>query len=304
MLETKEKLLVVGSFGFLGNALVKFYDNAAIFGISALSRGEITLTLKGKPVSRQERLSVSNLAKVIEQVNPQTIFNASGLVGDRECMLFPETATEANVKLPSMLAKITSELGIQFVHFSTDAVFGQIQKKRDEVVVPNPDTVYGITKLQGEDSVTTISSKSLIIRTNFVGVDYLGHRGLFSYFTNGFDRRVQVTGYNNVVFNPISIKYLCQNVDILRRKKVSGVFHLAGKTRLTKYEFGRLVLRSMFDQPFNSEDFISSHSVGDDVRSDMTLETPKMEHFDLQYGDLGLEVEQMCLERKKLLAES
>jgi len=300
----KEKLLVVGSSGFLGNSLVKFYDNSATFGISALSRGEIVLTLKGKPVHRHKQLSFSNLARVIEKVNPQTIFNASGLVGDRECKLFPETAKEANVNLPTMLAKITNELGIQFIHFSTDAVFGQNQEKRDEGVAPDPDTVYGITKLQGEVEATAISSNSLIIRTNFVGVDYLGQRGLFSYFSNSFDRKVPVTGYNNVVFNPISIRFLCKNVDKLRKKGVAGIFHLAGKTKLTKFEFGRLILNSMHEQPFNSRNFISSQSADNDVRLDMTLETPKMDHFDLQHGDLGSEVQRMCIERKRRLVEN
>jgi dTDP-4-dehydrorhamnose reductase len=300
----KEKLLVVGSSGFLGNSLVNFYHNSAIFGISALSRGEIVLTLKGKLVHRHKQLSFTNLARVIEQVNPQTIFNASGLVGDRECKLFPEIAREANVNLPSMLAKITNELGIQFIHFSTDAVFGQNQKKRDEGVAPDPDTVYGITKLQGEVEAKTIFSNSLIIRTNFVGVDYLGQRGLFNYFSNSFDRKVRINGYSNVVFNPISIRFLSKNVDILRKKRVAGIFHLAGNTKLSKYEFGRLILKSMLEEPFNSRNFISSQSADNDVRLDMTLETPKMNYLDLQHGDLGSEVERMCIERKRRLVEN
>jgi len=303
ILETREKILVVGSSGFLGNSLIRFYTKAAIFGISGLSKGEIVLTLGGKSAKEVMQYNFNNLAKIIEEVNPTTILNASGLVGDRSCSLSPEMASEANVKLPLMLGKIGNELGIQFIHFSTDAVFGQCQTERKEETLPNPDTVYGMTKLHGEIEASAILSKSLIIRTNFVGVDYLGQRGLFSFFSNAFVRRERVLGFRNVFFNPISIKYLCQNVDELRKKQIFGIIHLIGKSTISKYDFGKLVLESAIGQPLNVDKYIASHYVGDEVRLDMTLETTKMDHLDLPQGNLESEVKEMCVDRSRLLVE-
>jgi len=300
-LKTAERILVVGASGFLGNSLLMFHEKSESFGLSGISKKEIVLTSKDGQIKTKLKFNYANLAKVILEVKPKTILNASGLVGDKICELYPEAALEANVELPSMLATIANDLEIQLIHFSTDAVFGQHQKNRCEEVIPSQDTVYGKTKLEGEERVTSLCSKALIVRTNFVGLDYQGNRGLFDFFAGSFEKDKEVIGYSNVLFNPISLKYLHRNVNKLKDRQAIGVFHLAGKTKLTKYDFGRLILESVNENSLGGRNLISPCTVSEGSRLDMTLETPKMRKFNLQYGDIESEVRRMYEERKRRL---
>jgi dTDP-4-dehydrorhamnose reductase len=81
----------------------------------------------------------------------------------------PELAASINAEAPGVFAEEAKALGAWMVHYSTDYVFdGAKQAAYLETDVPNPQSVYGKTKLAGEEAVRAIGGKHLILRTSWV----------------------------------------------------------------------------------------------------------------------------------------
>lgn len=85
-----------------------------------------------------------------------------------------DLAFEINSKGIENLAKISKEKDILLVHISTDYVFdGTNYKPYTETDTTNPQSIYGITKLQGENALISVNPKnSIIIRTAWVYSEY------------------------------------------------------------------------------------------------------------------------------------
>jgi len=89
----------------------------------------------------------------------------------------PEIATAINASAPRVLAEEALRLGALLVHYSTDYVFdGKKQGPWIETDQPNPQNVYGASKLAGERAIRQVGGKYLIFRTSWV---YGPHGGNF-----------------------------------------------------------------------------------------------------------------------------
>lgn len=291
---SSKKLLIVGSSGFLGHRFMKLASSKFCFGIQGISKGQINLVGKDSLIENKFEYNKENLNEIICQLNPETIINVSGLVGDKLCEAFPEVAVRANTQLPLHLAQITKQIGAKLVHISSDAVFGRKQAERTEEVLARPDTNYGTTKAEGEMLAISNNPSTLVVRTNFVGADLLGNRGLINFFVRSFVKEVEVVGYEDVIFNPISIDYLFRNIQILIEKGATGIIHLGGKTSISKYAFGKLVKGCLNFYSPGLKDCLVRGLSGPGTRTNMTLETRKMSAMGLESGDLRKEVGAMC----------
>jgi dTDP-4-dehydrorhamnose reductase len=81
----------------------------------------------------------------------------------------PELAQTVNAASPAALAQVVQELGAWLVHYSTDYVFdGSGDQPRDESAQTAPLSVYGHTKLAGEQAITGSGCHHLIFRTSWV----------------------------------------------------------------------------------------------------------------------------------------
>ncbi|MDZ7646823.1 MAG: dTDP-4-dehydrorhamnose reductase [Cytophagales bacterium] len=107
-------------------------------------------------------------------------------------------ATLVNESVPEMLARYCKEKAVRMIHISTDYVFdGSAHKPIAEINLPNPLSVYGRTKLNGENRVLDTLTNSYIIRTSWV----------YSIFGNNFVKTIINLGKQrdelNVVFDQI-----------------------------------------------------------------------------------------------------
>jgi len=109
------------------------------------------------------------------------ILNAIGLTKSeiRESDPVSEARADAlNARLPQRLAVAAARAGARVIHISTDGVFSGKAGPYDESAVPDPDDVYGRTKLAGEMA----DSHVLTLRCSIVGPDPEKGRGLFEWF--------------------------------------------------------------------------------------------------------------------------
>ena len=109
------------------------------------------------------------IAATVRALKPDVIVNAAAHTAVDKAESEPELARLLNATTPGVLAREAAALGAWLVHYSTDYVFdGSGTRPWVETDTPAPLSVYGRTKLEGEQLVQQSGAKHLILRTSWV----------------------------------------------------------------------------------------------------------------------------------------
>jgi dTDP-4-dehydrorhamnose reductase len=109
------------------------------------------------------------LAETVRAVAPQIIVNAAAHTAVDRCEAEPELARALNAESPAVLGREARALGAWLLHYSTDYVFdGSGDAPRREDASTAPLSVYGRTKLEGEEAIRASGCRHLILRTSWV----------------------------------------------------------------------------------------------------------------------------------------
>ena len=105
----------------------------------------------------------------VRALRPQVIVNAAAHTAVDKAEAEPELARLLNATTPGVLAEEAARLGAWLVHYSTDYVFdGSGDRPWVEDDAPAPLSVYGATKLEGEQRIQQAGCRHLILRTSWV----------------------------------------------------------------------------------------------------------------------------------------
>ncbi len=109
------------------------------------------------------------IAATVRALKPDIIVNAAAHTAVDKAESEPELARLLNATTPGVLAREAAALGAWLVHYSTDYVFdGSGTRPWVETDTPAPLSVYGRTKLEGEQLIQQSGAKHLILRTSWV----------------------------------------------------------------------------------------------------------------------------------------
>lgn len=150
-------ILVTGGEGQIASAIVKEASKDPKIKITLFSKKSLDIT------------SIKKSKKIISIINPEFIINAAAYTAVDSAELNEKKAFQVNQHGVQNLANICASLDIPLIHFSTDYIFdGTGQNPWLEEDETNPVNTYGKTKLAGEEAITNICKKYLIIRTSWV----------------------------------------------------------------------------------------------------------------------------------------
>ena len=153
--DSKNKILILGSNGQLGTHLSK--DLASLGEVTSLDRN-------GFNFENPESLDL-----IIKRLNPKFIINAVAFTNVDGAEDFEKKAYQVNALTVKRLAILAHENNAVLIHFSTDYVFdGSKEEPYLESDIAKPISVYGNSKLEGENYIAEICSKYLILRTSGV----------------------------------------------------------------------------------------------------------------------------------------
>jgi dTDP-4-dehydrorhamnose reductase len=153
------KILLLGKNGQVGWELQR--SLAPLGEVLALDRHSQNFC---GDLSQPERLAQTVLA-----YRPDVIVNAAAHTAVDKAESEPDLARTLNAQAPAALAKAAAQIGAWLVHYSTDYVFnGQGEKPWQETDATEPLSVYGQTKLEGEQAIVAACAKHLIFRTSWV----------------------------------------------------------------------------------------------------------------------------------------
>ncbi|WP_224718600.1 dTDP-4-dehydrorhamnose reductase [Pectobacterium versatile] len=189
-------------------------------------------------------LDITDLKQVEEAVKafqPNAIVNAAAYTAVDKAESEPELAEKINVTGPENLAIAASEQGIRLVHVSTDYVFdGNATEPYHEDSATNPLSVYGKTKLAGEQAVAKTSPEAIIIRTAWV----------FSEYGNNFVKTMLRLGKERDTLNIVGDQRGCPTyagdlaqaiIALLQQNATGGIYHYSGDQEVSWYEFAQAI---------------------------------------------------------------
>ena len=150
-----KKILVLGSTGQIGTALKK--DLTKWCDATFLNRNDLDFA------------DIESLSAKLKDFKPDFIINSAAYTDVDQAEEFQENAFQVNSFAVEKLSKLANSIGAVLVHFSTDYVFdGKKNTPYTETETPNPLSIYGKSKLEGERFVEKNCSKFLILRTSGV----------------------------------------------------------------------------------------------------------------------------------------
>jgi len=149
------RILVLGRNGQVGTALAQ----------SMQGLGELIILDRAQ-------LDLSNpdaIRTALRELQPQMIINAAAYTAVDAAESDEATAFQINAEAPRVIAEESERLGAALIHYSTDYVFdGGKQGVWLEDDAPAPLSVYGRSKLAGEQAITDVGGSHLILRTSWV----------------------------------------------------------------------------------------------------------------------------------------
>ncbi len=112
---------------------------------------------------------LEQIRSVVREIQPSVIVNATAYTAVDKAEAEPLLAYRVNAEAPGVLAEEAVALGALLVHFSTDYVYdGNKSDPYLETDATSPQSVYGQSKLAGENAIRAVGGKSLIFRTSWV----------------------------------------------------------------------------------------------------------------------------------------
>jgi dTDP-4-dehydrorhamnose reductase len=270
------KVLVLGSNGFLGSHFKSFKSNG--------TTNDIEIESNAGKFSNRDQISSLQISKYDWIIN--CIANAS----IDSCEANPISASWLNTDFPGALAQEARKSNTRLVHFSTDAVFSGKESLPTESSEPDPFSIYGKSKLAGENRVLEASSQNLICRVNFVGRSPK-RNSLFDFFYDALSDGKNVNGYSNVKFAPLYVGDLVEAVLGMINEEKYGIYHLTGPVSMSKYDFGKLIATQMNLNPELVRFSLLEQNEGSLVRSlnlCLSNEKAKSEGIQLPSPDHGI----------------
>lgn len=153
------KILVTGCNGQLGRAINQQYANDTDVKI-------INTDVLQPDVMELDITNIDKVLSTMEEVKPDVIINCAAHTAVDLCESQQDAAYRINAIGPRNLSIAAAKIGAKLVHVSTDYVFeGNGTKPYMEFDTPNPQGMYGATKLAGEQFVQQFAKDYFIIRT-------------------------------------------------------------------------------------------------------------------------------------------
>jgi dTDP-4-dehydrorhamnose reductase len=191
-----------------------------------------------------------HLTAQLQQLKPDLVIHTAGLTSVDQCERYPDLAHQANAQIARNVAQATAAYGASLIHISTDHLFaGQDSLCRESDQI-QPVNEYARTKALAELWVQESHSNALIIRTNFFGWGHQYRESFSDWLIHNLRAGKSLTLFDDVFFTPILADTVALNAHALLDRGASGVFHLVGDERLSKYDFA-LKLAKHFDLPVN-----------------------------------------------------
>lgn len=236
------RVLVLGATGMIGHKLMQVLSK----------RHEATGTVRGNssiyadhPVlgsmpllSDVQAENFDSIVEAVAQFRPEVIINCIGIIKQLPSAKDPMRTIAVNAIFPHRLARLCQASDIRMIHISTDCVFSGRKGNYLEEDLPDPEDLYGRTKLLGEVAL----KGCLTIRTSMIGRELRGKIELIEWFLSQKNRNVP--GFSRAIYTGLTTQVLSETVcDIIENyPELAGLWHVSSDP-ISKYDLLQIANR-------------------------------------------------------------
>jgi dTDP-4-dehydrorhamnose reductase len=224
------RILITGKEGQVGWELRR--SLAALGDVIATDRRELDLR------------DSSAIPRTVRKTSPDIIVNAAAYTAVDNAESEPDIAMQVNAIAPGILAEEAKRLGALLVHYSTDYVFdGSKKSPYKEEDTPNPLSVYGRSKLEGEQAIAASKCRHLIFRTSWV----YGPRGRNFLLTilKAAREKPSLRVVDDQLGAPTSSLAIAEaTARALQMRAAQGLYHMTAGGQTSWYGFAQTILRN------------------------------------------------------------
>lgn len=229
------RILIFGKNGQVGSSLKRLLE----------SKHEV----RGLDQDDLDLVHADQIKAAIADFQPDWVINASAYTAVDRAQGEAELADAINHLAPAAMARACASMGSGFVHYSTDYVFdGGANRPYLESDAPNPQSVYGRTKLAGEQAVMEAYPGSIILRTAWV---YAGEGANFvNTMLRLADERPELGVVADQFGSPtlaedlaVASVQIIENTSLKTLSDVAGIYHATGAGMTSWHGFAKEIFR-------------------------------------------------------------
>ena len=223
------KVLVTGAAGMVGRATVEY----------CRAQGDTVFAYD------HQALDISDPDRVMQTIKndqPDAVINCAAWTDVDGCEVDRERAFAANAAGPENLARASRETDAAFVTVSTDYVFNGEKEgfytQRDQ---PAPESIYGLSKLEGERRAQLAYARTIVVRTGFIFGP--GGTNFLSIIVERASRGEKLKAISDAYGTPTYAPNLAQRLRELAQQDLPGIYHVVNASEGVSYEeFARTAL--------------------------------------------------------------
>jgi dTDP-4-dehydrorhamnose reductase len=242
----KKKLLFTGASGFLGYHLLRVFANDwDIYGIT----NSKDFDFAGATRIKCDLTNYIELGNYFDDIEPDAVIHAAAIADANFCQQNKELAYSVNVDASKNLAGICCDFQIPFAFTSTDLVFDGIKGMYCEEDEKNPLSIYGEQKAIAEDEILSIYPEATVFRLPIMfGYPEASLGNYMRRFIEQIKRDERATLFNDEYRSIAGARSISEGI-LKLLGKTSGIIHVAGPERLSRYDFGLKVVRAFDFDP-------------------------------------------------------
>lgn len=230
--EPRPRILILGASGLLGSRISKKLSSS--FEVYQQSHSmKADLTKNQCNINLQDFVGIYNALKTLK---PKVVINCAAMTDIDKCERLPEATWLINTLIATNLAKACSQLQIKFIQISTDHIVSKTHI-RNEYATYYGINQYGCSKLQADNFIIQNNDNSIVVRSNFFGSSPVSKKSFLDWIVSSLETRKEITGFNDVFFNPVSIGFLIDILQFLIDIDFKGIINIGCETPISKYDF-------------------------------------------------------------------
>jgi dTDP-4-dehydrorhamnose reductase len=228
-------LLITGTSGLLGGRIAEYADSRGDTVFSGYLTHQPTF---GLPL-KLDITSPQSVSEAFRRARPDVVFHTAAITGVDRCEWERDLALQVNVEGTRNVAEAARDAGAYLVFLSSDYVFDGSKGLYKEDDARNPVNFLGKTKVLAEDAVRSSGARHLVARTSFVfGSREARAEANFALWAL---RKLKAHAPFRVVSDQFITPTYDRNLVMMlfeaAERRLEGTLHLAGATRLSKYDF-------------------------------------------------------------------
>lgn len=233
---TPLKILVTGASGLLGTKFcqIALRKNHVVY--AAFSQHKPSF---GTPVEL-DILDQKVLHQAFDKIQPEAVVHSAALTDVDKCEMEKELAWKTNFEATANLARLCKKSSAFLVYVSTDYVFNGEKGMYAETDPPSPINYYGLSKLKGEESVQALDNYCVARGSIIYGSTHaIGKTNFALWLLEKLRKKEEVKIVTDQWNSPTLNVNMAEMITEALEKRKTGIFHMAGATRLSRLEFAQ-----------------------------------------------------------------